>query len=88
MLGRSFGRGIALAAALAAGLGAAAGFAQPAPTVQLNASRRTKRGLFGGISMQPRRAWTYGGPGITMAQQKRASRKARHVRRNRAAHKG
>jgi hypothetical protein len=77
-----------MAIALAAGLGAGAGFTQPAPTVQVNAPRKAKKRLFGGYTMEPIRAWRYGGPGITMAQQQRASRKKRNVRRHRAQVRG
>jgi hypothetical protein len=86
MLGNLRGR-LAMVAALALAAGSVGGFTQPAPTVQLNAPRRAKKGLFGGTYM-PRTAWTYGGPGTTMAQQKRASRKARDVKRHRAASRG
>lgn len=89
MLGRSFGRNFALATALVAGLGAAVGFAQPAPTVQANAPRRAKEWLFSG-NVTPGSWWrhTYLKHGPTAAQVKRTARKARNVRRNRAAHKG
>jgi hypothetical protein len=78
-------RGLGLAFVCAIGLGSMAGAVQPAPTVQLNAPRRAKKGLFGGNYM-PISTMTYGykGAGISMAQQKRAARKARNVKRNRA----
>lgn len=75
-------------AALAAGLGAGAGSVQPVLTLQANAPRRATKGLFGGsYSHNP---MTYGGKGagITMAQQKRASRKAKNVKRHRRAGRG
>lgn len=76
-------RSIAFATALAlSGLGAA-GFTQPAPTVQLNAPRRAKRGLFGGVQWAMPSLYGRKGPGISMAQQQRASRK----KRNQARHK-
>lgn len=72
---------LALAALLGAGMGA---LAQAAPTVQISAPRRAKEKLFGGGWTMPPARWTYGGPGTTMAQQKRASKKARNVRRNKS----
>ncbi|MES2319989.1 MAG: hypothetical protein V4631_21115 [Pseudomonadota bacterium] len=56
---------------------------QPTPLVTMNAPRKAKHGLFGSVLLGPSTNWGYGGPGITMAQQKRAARK----RRNRARHK-
>lgn len=89
MLGRR-GMGAVLAAALMGGLSAVGGMAgmQAAPMVTANAPRRAKKGLFGGS--YSRNVMTYGhrGAGITMAQQKRASRKAKNVKRHRAASKG
>lgn len=76
-----------LAAAALLALGATApALAQPAPLVTANAPRKAKRGLFNGAvipgSGSPR---LYGrrGAGITMAQQKRAARKARNVAKHR-----
>lgn len=78
-------RGLGLAIACAIGLGSFVGSVQPVPTVQLNAPRKAKKALFGGghYSHNPMQ---YGsrGAGISMAQQKRAARKARNVKRNRA----
>ena len=84
MLGNLRGR-MAMVAALAVGLGAVAGFAQSAPTVQLNASTKVRRGLFGGASYS-HNPMTYGHKGarITMAQQQRGSRKRGNVKRHRA----
>jgi hypothetical protein len=87
MLGSLRGR-LAMVTALAVGMSSAGGFAQPAPVVQINAPRRAKKALFGGrYSYNP---MTYGrrGAGITMAQQKRASRKVKNVKRHRAASRG
>lgn len=84
MLGSLRGR-LAMVAALGLAAGSAGGFTQPAPVVQIHAPRHAKKGLFGGAySHNP---MTYGrrGAGITMAQQKRASRKAKNVKRHRAA---
>jgi hypothetical protein len=88
MLGNLRGR-LAMVAALALACGSAGGFTQPAPTVQLNAPRKAKRGLFGGYSTSYA-PMTYGhkGAGITMAQQQRNSRKRRNVKRHRAASRG
>jgi hypothetical protein len=55
---------------------------QPAPQVTVNAPKRAKKGLFGGIQLAPRTSWSYGGPGTTAAQIKRASKKARNVARH------
>ncbi len=83
MLGR-LGRRTTLAIAAMIGLGAstAGGFTQPAPQVTINVPRAAKKGLFGGH--YSRNAMTYGrrGAGITMAQQKRTSKKARNVARH------
>lgn len=81
MLGRRIGL---MAVVAAMGLGAVApGFSQPAPTV--TASKR-KKGLFNG-KVAPSTRYSFGylsKQRTTMAQQKRASRKARNV----AKHKG
>lgn len=78
-------RGLGLAIACAIGLGSMAGAVQPAPTVQMNAPRKAKKALFSG-GHYSHNSMQYGsrGAGITMAQQKRAARKARNVKRNRA----
>jgi hypothetical protein len=79
----------ALALAAAIGIGALVpGMSQPTPMVTINAPRRAKRGLFGGIQLAPQTNWTYRGPGTTMAQQQRASRKARNVKRHKRATRG
>lgn len=82
-----FRKSVALAAAMILGASAASGFAQPAPVVTVTAPKKAKRGLFGGVLLDPMRTWGYAGPGTTMAQQQRASRKAKNVKRNRAAHR-
>jgi hypothetical protein len=88
MLGNLRGR-LAMMMALAMGLGAAGGFAHQAPMVQNVTAGAKRRGLFeGGPLMAPLRPWSYRGPGITMAQQKRASRKTKNVKRHRAACRG
>lgn len=88
MLGSLRGR-LAMVAALGLAVGSAGGFTQPAPTVQLNAPRRAKKGLFGGTAFDlPPMTYGHRGAGITMAQQKRASRKAKNVKRHRAASRG
>lgn len=85
MLGSLRGR-LAMMAVMGLAVGSAGGFTQPAPTVQVNAPQRAKKGLLGGrmFSLPP---MTYGhrGAGISMAQQQRASKKARNVRRHRAS---
>jgi hypothetical protein len=85
-----FGRHSAIAAALMMGLSAAGGMVgiTHAPTVTLNAPRRAKKRLFGGYSLVPNHQWRYDGPGTTAAQIKRASRKARNVKRHKAHAKG
>lgn len=77
-----------MVAALSLAVGSVGGFTQPAPTVQVNAPRRAKKGLFGGYAMQPETRWGYRVPGTTMAQQQRASKKAKNVKRHRAACRG
>lgn len=76
-------KSLAALVGLTLALGAGAGFSQPPATIQMNAPRRAKRGLFSSIPMPTSYRWSYGGPGITMAQQQRASRK----KRNQARHK-
>jgi hypothetical protein len=83
MFGRH-GFATVLAAALM-GAVSAGGMAQPTPMVTLNAPRGAKKGLFGGVQLAPRARWGYGGPGTTAAQIKRASTKARNVKRHKAA---
>lgn len=83
MLGNLRGR-LALMVALSAGLGVSGGFVQPAPMAQDVSVRATRRTRFeGGPMLAPIRPRGYGGPGTTMAQQQRASRKARNVKRHR-----
>lgn len=78
-------RGLGLAIACAIGLGSVAGgLVQPAPTVQMNAPRKAKKGLFGGHYSHNPMQYGSRGAGISMAQQQRAARKARNVKRNRA----
>lgn len=78
-----------MVAALFAGLGGVGGFAQPVPMVQSMPARAKRRGLFeGGPLMAPIRPWAYGGPGTSMSQQQRASRKAKNVKQARAAGRG
>lgn len=64
--------------ALTAGLPHLVGIAQPLPIVSAHTPEKR------GTQQAPLTAWGYSGPGITMAQQKRASRKARNVRRHKA----
>lgn len=85
MLNRVFA---AVALALTAGGGMPAlGYTRPQVTA--NASKKSKRNLFTGQSYG---SWAmlYGtkGAGITMAQQKRAAKKRRNVKRHRAACRG
>lgn len=88
MLGNLRGR-MAMVAALSLAVGSVGGFTQPTPTVQNVPARAKRRGVFeGGPLLAPLRPWSYRGPGITMAQQKRASRKAKNVKRHRAASRG
>lgn len=81
----SFRRALMLMAALAMSAGAAPLVLANQPAM-ISAGPRTvsaaKRGLFGGFFAS---AGLYGrrGAGVTMAQQKRASRKARNVARTR-----
>lgn len=77
-----------MVAALSLAVGSAGGFTQPAPTVQLNAPRRTKKALFGGSYSHNPMTYGHRGAGISMAQQQRASRKVRNVKRHRAAGRG
>lgn len=78
---------LAMMAALSMGLGSFAGSVQAAPTVQVNAPRHAKKGLFGGSWLTSPMQYGYKGAGISIAQQKRAARKVRNVRRHRAASK-
>lgn len=80
--------GLALAVALAS-VGSAGGAMQPTPIMQVPATRPGKRGLFNdavlpsssyGRAHKPAR--------ISMAQQKRTSRKAKNVKRHRATSQG
>ncbi len=87
MLGNLRGR-LAMVTALAVGLGSGAGFTQPAPTIQLNAPRRAKKGLFTGYYSHNPMLYGTKGASITGAQQKRNSRKARNVKRHKARAKG
>ena len=73
-----------LAAAVALASFTVGGMAQPAPVVQVNAPRKPKRGLFGGYYASNPGLYGTKGAGISMAQQKRASRKRRNVARHRA----
>lgn len=89
MFGR-LGSRSAIAAALMMGLSSVGGMAaiRSTPQVTVSAPRGAKKGLFGGhYSHNP---MTYGGrgAGITMAQQKRASRKAKNVKRHKRAVRG
>lgn len=84
MLGRRSGIAAVFAAAMM-GAFAAGGMTQPAPMVTMNAPRRAKKGLFGGSYSHNVMTYGHRGAGITMAQQKRASKKARNVKRHKAA---
>lgn len=75
----------AIAAAMMMGAMGTAGMVQPAPMVTMNAPRRAKKGLFGGSYSHNVMTYGHRGAGITMAQQKRASKKARNVKRHKAA---
>ncbi len=55
-----------------------------APAVTANATRKTKRALFGGVIPTNIREYNYRGAGVTMAQQQRNSRKARNVKRHKS----
>lgn len=86
-----FRRGSLVLAAALAMIGAAVpGMSQPAPQVTANAPRRTKRGLFNGLPLPASSTKWYGarGAGINMAQQQRAVRKARNVRRHKSHVRG
>lgn len=83
-----FRKSVALAVAMVLGTGAASGFAQPAPVVTINAPRKAKRGLFGGLQFVAPMTYGHKGAGITMAQQQRASKRARNVKRHRAHVRG
>lgn len=83
MLGR--GR-LALAAALVIGAGATTGAIPPAPVVVQHQPRKAKRNLFGGgYTFMAPRLFGHKGAGIGMAQQKRAAKKARNVKRHRTS---
>lgn len=86
MLGRTGNRTL-IAAALMAGLASVGGMAsiRSVPQVTVNAPRGARKGLFGGSYSHNPMTYGYKGAGITMAQQKRASRKAKNVKRHRAA---
>ena len=86
MFGRR-GLGAVIAACLMGGMSAGA-MTQPAPMVTINAPRRAKKGLFGGSYSHNVMIYGHRGAGITMAQQQRASRKAKNVKRHRAAGRG
>lgn len=81
-----FRKSLAVATAIVLASIGSLGMTQPAPTVRMNAPRQAKRGLFGGHFMTQSRM-LYGGKGVgmSMAQQQRASRKARNTKRHKAA---
>jgi hypothetical protein len=80
---------LAIGAALASVGTAAVGFTQPAPQVKVNAPRNAKRGLLNDVVLpQSTSFWGRKGAGIGMAQQQRAAKKARNVRRHKAASHG
>jgi hypothetical protein len=84
MFRRSLGT-IALIASSVLGAASVGTLMQPAPMVQnvtTASARKTRRSGTGAPEL---RAWGYLGPGTTMAQQQRASRKTRNVKRHRAA---
>ena len=79
---KSLGMAIALGLMGTAGAGV---LMRPSPITQSvpgNAARKTVRSGSGSPYL---RSWNYPGAGTTMAQQQRASRKARNVKRARAA---
>lgn len=82
-------RSLAIAAAIAISSMGTAGLVQPAPQIRVNAPRNAKRGLFNDVVL-PTSGRRYGtkGAGISMAQQQRAAKKARNVRRHKAASRG
>lgn len=59
--------------------------AQPAPVPQAIYSKKQKRGLFNGRAFTSESLIGHKGAGINMAQQKRAAKKSRNVKRHRAA---
>lgn len=79
----------AVAALIAMGASAGPALAmQPAPIMQVPATKPGKRGLFNDAVL-PTSQSRYGrkGAGISMAQQHRNSQKKRNVARNRRAHR-
>lgn len=83
-----FRKSLAALVGLTLAMGTGAGFTQPAPTVQINAPRRAVRGLFGGYHGYSPMSYGRRGAGITMAQQQRAARKVRGVRRHKRHARG
>lgn len=73
----------------AAMIGALAGvtpaLAYHQPTITANASKKQRKGLFNQRIYETVSYWGQKGAGITMAQQKRAAKKARNVKRHKAA---
>lgn len=65
--------------------GAAMSHAMPTP--QVNTGKKAKRALFSGAVYSSGYAPTHKSAGISVAQQKRASKKARNVRRHKQAAK-
>lgn len=82
------GRSLMAAAIIAMAGVSTAALAQPAPQVRENLPPRAKKQLFGSGFTVPARRWGYPGVRQTMAQQQRAAKKAKNVRRNRASQRG
>lgn len=79
---------LSAAIAMALTIGGATGFAQPAPQVRTEPARPSKRATFRSAITGERMNHGTKGVSITMAQQKRNSRKAKNVKRHRAACRG
>ncbi|HUG56774.1 MAG TPA: hypothetical protein VL002_00890 [Candidimonas sp.] len=81
--------GSVIAAALAAGLAfTPSGMSHAAPVPQVIVSKKKRRALFSGAVLPSYEFGYRRGPGTTMAQQQRAAKKARNVKRHRAACRG
>ncbi len=75
-------------AVLGAFMGGLPPMAYTAPQVQVSQSKRQRRGLFNGMSYWSGVPYGRKGAGISMAQQKRTAKKARNVKRHKAACQG
>lgn len=76
-----------LAAVMAAGLAFSPGMAaaNAAPVPRAIVGKKSKKSLFSGQFYHSGFAYSYPRPGMSMAQQKRVSKKTRNVKRHRAA---